>query len=200
MDNPEQLIELTANSISYESYFELFKQKSEITDVTSFSADEAEKLSNVKINFQRSSRIHRTYQPNEFLKEAVQNIKERQFWFLITESWCGDSAQNIPYIVEIAKLNPLIEIKIVLRDQNLDFMDLYLTNGNRSIPKLIAFDENQNELFQWGPRPKEAHELVMRLKEEGKAKTEFLEQLHLWYGRNRGKVLESEMIELLNSL
>ena len=64
----------------------------------------------------------------------------------------------------------------------------------------LVFDENNNELFQWGPRPNEAQELVTRLKAEGKTKTEFLEQLHLWYGRNRGKVLESEMIELLNSL
>lgn len=191
-------IELLANALKYEVYFDLFKKKSEITDTINLSEDEKEKLPNVKLNFQRSSRIHRTYKVDESIQSAIAKITKPQTWVLITESWCGDSAQNIPYIVEIAKLNPLIEIKIVLRDQNFEFMDLYLTNGTRSIPKLIAFDEDGDELFQWGPRPKEAQELVARLKAEGKTKEEFLEQLHLWYGRNRGKELEKEILQLLN--
>ena len=189
---------LLTNALKYEVYFDLFKKKSEITDTSNLSEDEKEKLPNVKLNFQRSSRIHRTYKVDESIQSAIAKITKPQTWVLITESWCGDSAQNIPYIVEIAKLNPLIEIKIVLRDQNFEFMDLYLANGTRSIPKLIALDENGDELFQWGPRPKEAQELVTRLKAEGKTKEEFLEQLHLWYGRNRGKELEKEILQLLN--
>jgi hypothetical protein len=79
-------------------------------------------------------------------------------------------------------------------------MDKYLTNGARAIPKLIAFDEQENEFFQWGARPKEAQDLVTQLKNEGKSKTEFLEALHLWYGKNRGKNLETEFLEILQKL
>jgi hypothetical protein len=113
---------------------------------------------------------------------------------VISEAWCGDSAQNLPYIAKIAECNPLINLRIILRDSNLDIMDLYLADGkSRSIPKLVAFDEDGNELFQWGARPKEAQELVTRLKNEGMEKEKFLEQLHLWYGRDRGRTLENEL-------
>ena len=35
-----------------------------------------------------------------------------------------------------------IELKIVLRDENEELMNEFLTNGSRSIPKLIVLDEN----------------------------------------------------------
>ncbi|MCL6097112.1 MAG: thioredoxin family protein, partial [Bacteroidetes bacterium] len=94
--------------------------------------------------------------------------------------------------------NPLIDLRILLRDQNLDIMDLYLTNGNsRSIPKLVVFDQDGNELVQWGPRPAEAQALVNKNKSEGKSKDEFIKELHLWYGRNRGKNLEEEFEKII---
>ncbi len=105
-----------------------------------------------KLNFQRSSRLEKTFVPSEETRQIFSNIIKKQKWILITESWCGDSAQNLPIIAKLAELNSLIDFKIVLRDSNLDFMDLYLTNGGRAIPKLIVFDENDNELFRWGPQ------------------------------------------------
>ena len=119
---------------------------------------------------------------------------------VLTEDWCGDSAQNLPYIAKIAECNSLIKLRILPRDQNLDLMDLYLTDQkSRSIPKLVAFDEFGNELFQWGPRPYEAQKLVMELNALGLSKNEFNEKLHLWYGRNKGKSIENEFVELLKS-
>lgn len=50
-----------------------------------------------------------------------------------------------------------------------------------------------------GPRPKFAQDLVNQLKSEG-FKEKFNEQLHLWYGRNRGKELELEMINLFTGV
>jgi hypothetical protein len=120
---------------------------------------------------------------------------------LLTEDWCGDSAQNIPYIVKMAECNSMINLRILLRDQNTDIIDLYLSDSNsRSIPKLVAFNENGDELFQWGPRPKEAQELVRKLKSEGLSKEEYILQLHLWYGKNRRKNLELEFIQIIEEL
>jgi len=124
-------------------------------------------------------------------------IKEKQQWIVITESWCGDSAQIVPVVAKLAQLNSQIDLKILLRDSNLDFMDLYLTNGGRAIPKLIVYDENNVELFQWGPRPNAARELFNRLKNEGMEKSEINKELHLWYGRNRGREVEREIVELI---
>jgi hypothetical protein len=183
--------------MTFSDYAEKMKIEAEKLDDPNLSQLEREYLSLVKLNYQRFSRILRTYKVDDSLVEKIKNISSPQIWMIISEVSCGDSAQNVPYIARIAEINPLIHLKIILRDSNLDIMDLYLTDGkSRSIPKLVAFDENGNELFQWGARPREAQELVNRLRSEGMSKEKFLEQLHLWYGRDRGKSLEQEFKEI----
>lgn len=199
--NKYELIKSKLNlSISYLEYFNNFKKKTETNDLSILSETEKEHFDYIKLNFQRSNRIHKTYKPSEELKNVISKIRDEQLWIIITEEWCGDSAQTIPYIFEISKLNMLIDLKIFKRDSNLDLMDLYLTNGSRSIPKLIAFDKNGKELFLWGPRPNEAQALINKLKSEGKTKDEFIAKLHFWYSKDHGKSLEKEMIELISKV
>lgn len=187
------------NELIYEEYFEILKSKSELIDLSVYPEEEQEHLSLAKINFHRVNRIHKTFYAGNELKEVIEKIKDPQHWMVISEDWCGDSAQILPYIYEIAKLSTNISLRILPRDKNLDIIDLYLTNGTRSIPKFIVFDNSGNELFQWGPRPKAAVDLITKLKAEGKTKEEFLEQLHLWYGRNRGAEIQRELIDLIKS-
>ena len=186
------------NSLTYKQYIDLTHKEIENTDVDSLNDAEKTLFEYKKLNLQRSSRIEKYYSVNDELKSIFQNIKQIQNWVIITENWCGDSAQTLPYIAAFTKINPLINFKIILRDSNLDIMDQYLTNGTRSIPKLIAFDENWNKLFEWGPRPKVAKDLMEQMKKEGLSKTEKYEKLHLWYGRNRGKDIEQEFKEILS--
>lgn len=186
------------NGMTYEE----FKKKS----VEEIENIEPEKLVGIdkkyyeyrKINLQRSKRLDKHFQPSEEFVEAVKRIDEPQLWMVITETWCGDSAQNLPIIAKAAELNDRIDLRILLRDSNTDIIDHYLTNGtSRSIPILVVFDLDGNELFKWGPRPYTAKTLVTNLKRDGFSKEEFNQQLHLWYGRNRGKELESELLQIL---
>jgi hypothetical protein len=187
--------------LTYWQYFERIQKKVDKLNPLNFSSEEKVIFEKDRINFLRMNRIHKTFNPDEHLISRMNNIDEPQLWMVLTEDWCGDSAQNLPYIYEFSKLNPLIDLRILERDKNLDIMDEYLSETKtRSIPKLVAFDEKGTELFQWGSRPKEAQELVDKLKAEGKSKDEFLERLHLWYGRNRGKVIEQEFINLLDKI
>lgn len=194
------LFEKFEKGLLYSDYWKQFELKVNSQTTENLSNEEEEKKNQLKLNYQRSSRITRTYDISDSLKGVLDKLEIKQNWVLITEDWCGDSAQNVPYIAKIADYSSKINLRIVLRDQNLDLMDKYLTNGARSIPKLIAFDDQGNELFQWGARPKEAQAVVTELKNEGKSKSEFLEALHLWYGKNRGKNLEFEFQEILQKL
>lgn len=179
------------NGLTYDEYWKNFEDELK-------NKNEASQSEFKKLNYQRSSRIHKTYTINESLRAKISNINTPQIWMVITENWCGDSAQNLPYIAEFAKCNTLIDLRILLRDQNLDIMDLYLTDGkSRSIPKLIAFDLKGNELFQWGPRPKEAQELIRSAKLQGKQKEEFMKDLHSWYANDKGKSIEEELFDLI---
>ncbi|PKL83478.1 MAG: thioredoxin family protein [Ignavibacteriae bacterium HGW-Ignavibacteriae-3] len=186
--------------LTFEQYMGKFKAEAEKEETADLSDEEKEDRKMTYLNYQRSTRILRTYNADNELVNLITNISSPMIWMVISEMWCGDSAQNLPYLAKMAEINPLIQLRIIMRDSNPDIMDLFLTNGDsRSIPKLVAFDEYGNELFQWGARPKEAQELVSKLKIEGMEKKNYLQQLHLWYGRDRGKTLEKEFSDILSS-
>lgn len=185
------------NGLSYIQYLDLLKNKIETADLSVLDSEQLDKHEKRKLNYQRSTRISKTYTINEELSRIIKAINISQLWMILSEDWCGDSAQIIPYLSKMADSNPNIKLRILLRDENTDIMDLYLTNGNRAIPKLVAFDSIGNELFIWGPRPVEGQDVIDRAKIEGKSKEQFLQELHLWYGRNRGKSIEEEMRNIL---
>ena len=182
---------------SYSEYLDKTIEEIATTRIENLADKEAKRFHFKTLNLQRSSRISRIYKPNDELKKALREISEQQLWMIITENWCGDSAQNLPYIVTIALENPLIELKILLRDSNPDVMDQFLTNGTMSIPKLVAFNSEGHELFRWGPRPQLAVKLINEWKSDGLEKSEWTEKLHLWYARNKGEELEKEFIHLI---
>ena len=197
---PELNTSVINSVLTYNAFMEEFTKQISVSDINTLNDYDKNYYNYRKLNFQRSSRLEKTFFPTDETKQIFSKINQIQKWIVITESWCGDSAQNLPVIAKLAQLSDKIRFKIVLRDSNLKFMDLHLTNGGRAIPKLIVFDEDENELFKWGPRPVEAQNLFSRLKNDGIAKSEINKELHLWYGRNRGKEVEREIFELLKGV
>ena len=185
---------------SYEEFQKMTKEQIEKTDPQNLDKDGKEHFEYTKLNMYRSNRIEKNYTVTDELKMEVAKIKEPQLWMIITESWCGDSAQNLPYIAKIAVLNSNIDLRIILRDSNPEIMDLYLTNGTRSIPILVAFDAAGNEKFKWGPRPGEVQALIKQWRSDGIVKPELYEKLHLWYSKNKGKNIEEEMLKLITNI
>ena len=197
---PEHKTSIINSILTYSEFVDEFAKQIAVSDFNTLNDYDKNFYEYRKLNYQRSTRLEKTFIPTDETKQIFSNINQLQTWIVITETWCGDSAQNLPVIAKLAQLNDKIDFKIVLRDSNLEFMDLHLTNGSRAIPKLIMYDENDNELFQWGPRPVEAQNLFSRLKNAGMPKPEINKELHLWYGRNRGKEVEKEIVNLIKSL
>lgn len=189
--------EMLQAGVTYAAYLAAWEKK--LNDAVPETLSEAERTSweYRKLNFQRSQRVQKTYKMPEALHSAVAAIDQPQLWMVITEDWCGDSAQTLPVIAAIASINELIELKIIYRDAHPEIMDAYLTEGKRAIPVLVTFDESGRELFRWGPRPESAAALVRDSQAQGLTKTEFYPKLHLWYGRDRGKTVSEEFLELL---
>ncbi|KGA95927.1 thioredoxin [Alkalihalobacillus alcalophilus ATCC 27647 = CGMCC 1.3604] len=85
---------------------------------------------------------------------------------VLTADWCGDAMVNVPILIRLAN-EALIETRYLIRDEHLELMDQYLTNGkSRSIPIVIFLDENGEEVAKWGPRAPEVQTLVEKLKAE----------------------------------
>lgn len=151
-----------------------------------------------KLNLHRMQRLNKTAVLTDEFKEAIGKIQVPQTWYILTEAWCGDAAQSIPVIAAAAVRNQLIEVKLLLRDENSDLMNLYLTNGGRSIPKLIAVDSQSNELFSWGPRPAGAQLLLAEYKANPeKTYKAFSEDIQRWYLADKTQSIQKELMALL---
>jgi hypothetical protein len=120
---------------------------------------------------------------------------------VISEGWCGDAAQLVPVFHKMAELSPRIELKIALRDDNDDLMHLFLTNGSRSIPKLIIIDKNTLEVLgDFGPRPEGAKQLILDYKaEHGVVDETAKTNLQLWYLHDKGLSTQQEVMEVMRA-
>lgn len=154
----------------------------------------------LKLNRSRQKRWLKTGVIQEELKKVITEIKTKQTWYVITEPWCGDAAHSIPFIKMAADLNPLISLKIVWRDTPPFMIDNYLTNGGKSVPKLVIRDQNESDLAQWGPRPEECQNIYLNLKEQNASFDEIKITLQAWYNKDKGQSLQIELAELIRKI
>ena len=152
-----------------------------------------------KLNNSRMKRLDKTFEVSEKTEESIRNFSKNQIWIVLTESWCGDAAHALPVINKITESAKNINFRVLLRDENESLMNKFLTNGNKSIPKLIMLDADTKELVDtWGPRPSEAAKMVQMHKEKyGFFDDEFKKDLQVWYNANKGLNIEEDILELL---
>jgi len=179
-------------SMTYAEYIKLIDDL--LLDGKTTGANQSEAMFNYgKLNRQRMRRLEKTVRLNDSLKEKAQAVNRKMIWLIITEGWCGDAAQNIPTIEKIASQSPNVETRYVLRDENLELMDKYLTFHARSIPKLIALEaETLEEIGTWGPRPQTAMDYFFEMKHQGLEKPQMMENMQRWYNRDKEQSLQAE--------
>ncbi|GMU85380.1 MAG: hypothetical protein AMXMBFR48_06220 [Ignavibacteriales bacterium] len=191
------LDKIKKTGITYADFIQLMEET--VATPPPADADETtlEKLGYFPLNLRRMKRIYTTFKPDSDALAAFNEVKGNQTWMIISEGWCGDTAQNVPVIKRLAELQKNIEVKIILRDTYPEIMDNYLTNGARSIPKLVAFDEEGNELFQWGARPEPIYSIMKGHISAGMSKQDREEILHAWYAKDGGKSTAGEIVNLV---
>lgn len=185
-----------AHLYSYSEYKDLVLSLAE--NKTCTGEKTPERIEATIINAQRMKRIDKQCVINDDLKKDIQSLTKKHTWLLLTESWCGDGAQLIPVIAKMAELNSNISLHIILRDENLLIMDAFLTNGTRSIPKLL-FIQNEEVLASWGPRPKTIQDKVIEYKKANPnaSHQDFVTALHLWYAKDKTQAIQNEFKEIM---
>lgn len=185
------------NAISYTQYREMIDNLLAENKTTGTNHSEA-MVEYTRMNMQRMRRVEKTTVLQDELVQKMLSLQTPMVWVILTEAWCGDAAQNIPAIVKIADASPIINVKLLLRDEHPSVMDAYLTNGGRSIPKLIALHADTLEVLgTWGPRPAIAQEMVMQAKQSEMPFKEMAEKLHGWYAKDRSRTLQQEFLQLI---
>ncbi len=157
-----------------------------------------EMLGYARLNLQRMKRLEKTVTLNPKTIDALKNVNRKMIWLVITEGWCGDAAQNIPAIEKIAAKNINIETRYILRDENTELIDRFLTEGGRAIPKLISLDAETFEILgAWGARPFLAQDLYKEMKAQGLEKALMMENLQRLYNADKNLSIQSELIEVV---
>ncbi len=158
--------ELLAKTMDYDTYMQ-FSEQLVAEGRTSGPNQSAPYIYYTKLNFQRMKRLNKTVLIPENLALLLKQKGTNWQWIIITEPWCGDAAQCVPVLEKLALAGENIQTLYLLRDEHPSVMDAYLTNGGRSIPKLICLDSNGDEIYTWGPRPSVIQEVMNRLKTDG---------------------------------
>lgn len=185
-------------SMSFSEYLGLID--SLLADGKTTGPNQSEAMTNyARLNRQRMSRIGKTLELEPEIVNEVAALLVDMTWLVITEGWCGDAAQNIPVIEKLAAANHGIETRYILRDENPELMDQFLTAGARSIPKLIGVDNVTDAVLgTWGPRPEAAQAYFREMKAAGVEKPLINENMQRWYLADRGRSLQFEIAELLS--
>lgn len=190
----------TSKGIPYADYFSTIEGLVS-NKKTSGSVHSQELVEYTRLNLQRMKRWNQTFEPTQELSFLLKSINRPMVWLCLTEAWCGDAAQNTPIIAKLASLNPSIKLYFLFRDENLSLMDQYLTNGSRSIPKLIAFDSNTSEeVFVWGPRPSLLQDQVTEIKKRGADHAEISLLIHQWYAQNKAEAIQQELLGVFREI
>lgn len=197
-----QLKNLLKNSLKKSSSYSKYRAdvgQLVINRSTSGSDKTEDLIEYTLLNDRRMKRWDKSIKVTDLMKERVANFKGDVTWLVITESWCGDAAHVIPAINKIAELSDHITLKLIYRDQNEDLMNHFLTNGSKSIPKLIMIDNPSGHVLgTFGPRPSGATQLVMdHKKKHGSLTPDFKEELQHWYNSDKGQNTIENLLTLL---
>ncbi|HEY5687927.1 MAG TPA: thioredoxin family protein [Yeosuana sp.] len=187
-------------SMSYSAYRSLVKIL--VEEKSNTGIEKNEDLANYTLlNDKRMNRWDKTFKISAESQLKLSNFNKNITWLVITESWCGDAAHIVPVLYKLAEyIN--INFRVVLRDDNLELMDMFLTNGARAVPKLIMIDNETGEVINaYGPRPSEATQMVLDYKaKHGVITPEFKEGLQHWYNKNKGENIVNDITEMFCQL
>jgi hypothetical protein len=133
-------------------------------------------------------------------EEALRRVRALGgSWHLLalSEDWCGDSVSTLPFVDALAAATDNVDLRILRRDTNPDLMDSHLTDArSRSIPVVMALDDQFREHGWWGSRPTLLQHWVLG---EGQAleKTERYKEQRRWYARDHGRTTVEDVVALL---
>lgn len=188
------------NSFSYLEYRNSISQL--LTKNKSTGNEQSDDLLHYsQLNETRMNRLDKTIAvPNEII-EKLNKVEENYTFLTLAEGWCGDAAQIVPVLQKLTEASDKIDLKLVFRDENEELMNLFLTNGSKSIPKVVILKtENLDVVASWGPRPEPARKLISDYKAEHGVVDEPIKiELQKWYLKDRGLSTMEEIIDILQS-
>lgn len=131
----------------------------------------------------------------------VDAVGRRWRLLVVTEDWCGDGVNIVPWVDALAASSPNLDLRIIRRDLNLDVMDKHLTGGRaRAIPLVLLLDDSGIERAWWGPRPTALQSWFMTREVQAMEKGARYKELRRFYARDRGRSVMEELTTIIESV
>jgi len=146
-----------------------------------------------KYNWERQQGGSERFHPSQDFRDAVAALPHGARLLYLTEDWCIDSAYSFPVVDSIPGLRDDIRLEIYIRDENLDLMDQYLTNGGRSVPKLVVKSRDGEDLCMWGPKAEKLVALRTKMQQEGAGGPAVVSATSDWYEDGGWLEIEREL-------
>jgi hypothetical protein len=154
-----------------------------------------------RLNITRMQRLMKTVVLNGELRDILSRLSIPHTLIIITEGWCGDSAQIVPVLEHMRLACPFLDVVFLIRDENPQVMDQFLTNGARSIPKVVCVETTSLDIkWEWGPRPSELQSAVKALLAQQVTHAEKSVFVQNWYNQNKTQAIQSEIMRLVQTL
>ncbi len=199
------------NSMSYAAYINAVNALvAQGKASTNDASNDEEFLHYAQLNQTRMKRLDKTTTLSASTVASLSNWSTPVYFLVISEGWCGDAAQIVPVINKMTEVNAHIKMRIIFRDEHLDIMDRFLTNGGRAIPIILVVSQlDGSVLAQYGPRPTELLKFMAERKvlerqlpvanqkaffEESKAMAQ------KWYNENKTVDIQNELIAILEKI
>lgn len=191
--------EIIDQSMSYNAYRALINRLLNEDKTTGTDHSEG-RIEYTRKNVQLMNQLDEEVNLNVPLKRKLKSVNEPWVWLVLTEAWCGDAAQNIPVIHKMADTAPQIDLKLILRDEHPEIMEQYLTDGSRSIPKLICLHAHTLDVIgTWGPRPADFQQKALEWKDDPDiSKEEWVQMLHNWYAEDGYETIQDDFMRLID--
>ena len=156
-------------------------------------------LETVRKNEELWRGVHQRVRLPDDVVEEARSLPGTRHLVALSEDWCGDAVNILPVVSRFTEALPNVDLRVLLRDENLDLMDAHLTNGrSRSIPVVILYDDDFRERGWWGPRPSELQRWVMEEGMKMEPGPRYAETRR-FYARDKGKAILAELLDLLRS-
>lgn len=185
-------------AMTYPEYKGLIEQLL-IADKTTGENQSKGMIEYTRLGVHRMSRMEKKSQISDQLLQKTKLIREKWYWVVFTEAWCGEAAQTIPVLHKITETSGNLELKLLLRDEFPDITRHYMTRENYSIPMMLCLHAHTlEEIGIWGPRPAPAEKFISEFKSNPiDTIEEFVQKIHAWYNQDKGKTLQLEIGNLI---
>jgi hypothetical protein len=129
----------------------------------------------------------------------MRALPEKRRLLIVTEDWCSDSANTVPYIARLVDGAPeRLEMRVVSSQVGKAVMEAHRTpDGRTATPTVVVLGADGRVIGAWTERPASTQAWFLE-KQNTTMQKPLHDELIDWYAKDAGKTTVSEIADILS--